>query len=206
MKLPVEPHFSASAQLNEAFFVIGIGASAGGQAALTEFLDHLSPRINAAIVIVTHLMRDHKSILSEILAEHTFMPVIKIERDLPLEKGRIYVMSENSSITLHKGWLIHRERDADIVNRNIDIFFESMAGDFGKRAVGIILSGGGSDGLKGAQCISEHGGRVLVQDPSTALVHGMPRSIINHDHPSSILSPGDLAITVNELFKEKLSL
>ncbi len=189
--------------MNKSFFTVGIGASAGGQAALTEFFDQLSPDSEAAFVVVTHLMRDRRSILNHILSKHTLLPVLRVEEDMPVLPGHIYVMTENTTVEVRNGWLKVRQRDERIENMAVDIFFESLADDFGKKAVGIILSGGGSDGLRGALKINKLGGNVMVQDPHTAQVNGMPNSIIDHDHPTVIRNPSELAANVNHLCRNQ---
>jgi two-component system CheB/CheR fusion protein len=168
--------------MNKSFYTVGLGASAGGQSALSEFFDHLSPEIEVALVVVTHLMRDRKSILASILAKHTSLPVLRVETDVEVRPGHIYVLPENTALKMDNGWLRVSERDEKIENCSVNIFFESLAEDFREKAVGIVFSGAGKDGLQGALKITELGGKVLVQDPDTALAYGMPTSVIEHDH------------------------
>lgn len=184
--------------MKKSFYTVGLGASAGGQAALSEFFDHLSPDVGFALVVVTHLMRDRMSILDRILSKHTDMPVRRVERDLEITPGQIYVLPENRTFTMEDGWLRVSIRDEKIENYAVDIFFESLAEDFREKAVGIIFSGAGSDGLQGSLKITELGGKVLVQDPETALANGMPASVVAHDHPSAVLRPSELAVKLNE--------
>lgn len=183
--------------MDKAFYVIGVGASAGGQQALAEFLGKLNPQINAAIIVVTHLSRDRPSVLNQILSVFTRIPVHKMTTDMQIYPGNIYVLAENTTMTIHNGWLKVGPRDEKIENRSVDIFFKSLAEDFGQRAIGVILSGGGDDGLAGSLKITESGGKVLAQDPQTAMAGGMPESIIEHDHPSAVASPSDLALQLS---------
>jgi two-component system chemotaxis response regulator CheB len=85
----------------------------------------------------------------------------------------------------------------------VDSLFESLAIDFREKAIGIILSGGGDDGLKGPRKIGELGGMVLVQDPDSAQIAGMPSSIINGDQPVAILKPAEIVQVINKLLKQK---
>jgi two-component system chemotaxis response regulator CheB len=178
---------------NKTHFTVGIGASAGGLESLVEFFQHIPAKLNIAFIVVTHLHRDHKSILDKLLKTDAKLPVSRVEKDIKIEPGNIYVLIENSQLQIEDSELKVKTRDKKILNFSIDIFFESLAADFADKAVGIILSGGGNDGLEGAQAISKAGGLILVQDPLSAKADGMPNSIIGHDHPSAVLRPGELA-------------
>jgi len=185
--------------MNDRFFIVGIGASAGGQKSLCEFFEHITVYENVAFVVITHLMRNRRSILNQILAKHTFIPVIRMENDMPILPGNIYVMAENITIELSQGWIRVKRRDDRIENDAVDIFFTSLANDSKEKAIGIILSGGGKDGLKGSLQINHTGGNVFVEDPDSAEVNGMPLSIVIWDHPVLIKKPMDLAREINLL-------
>lgn len=185
--------------MERAFFTVGIGASAGGLKPLSEFFDYLSNDLPAAFVVVTHLSREHPSMLSTLLSTHTHMPVIRVEHDMDLKPGNIYVLIENKTLTVQNARLLLEDRDSEIMNSAVNVFFESLAKDFGPKAIGMILSGGGHDGLDGAKLINKMGGNVIVQDPKSAEVNGMPLSIINHDHPTAILNAKDLALHLNKI-------
>ena len=184
--------------MSKPFYTIGIGASAGGQRALIAFLEKLSPNVKAAIVIVTHLMRERKSILTQILSRYSAMPISRVEKNTELQPGHIYVMIENTELEVKGGWLKVKPRNLSFKNSAVDIFFRSLADDFGDKAIGIVLSGGGNDGLTGTLKINQKGGKVLVQDPNTADVDGMPESVIQYDHPLQILSPAQIAAEINQ--------
>lgn len=184
--------------MNKSFFTIGIGASAGGMPALIEFFEHLSPTIDVAVVVVMHLLRERRSILDRLLSKYTSVPVIRVEEDTRLLPKHIYVLAENTTLTIQDGWLRVKPRDLQILNDAIDLLFASLAIDFGKKSIGVIFSGGGSDGLQGALKIREEGGIVLVQDPESAQVNGMPYTIISHDHPNAVLKPAALAEHLND--------
>ncbi|MES2456333.1 MAG: chemotaxis protein CheB [Bacteroidota bacterium] len=123
----------------------------------------------------------------------------RVDKDVKIESGNIYVLTENTALTIENDWLKVSARDEKIINSSVDIFFKSLATQFKERAIGIILSGGGSDGLEGALQLAESGGKVMVQNLRTAQVTGMPASIIDHDHPSDILNPTKLAEKVIHL-------
>jgi len=185
--------------MEEDFYIVGIGASAGGLIALKEFFDHIPAGTPAAFIVVTHLNREKHSILSELLAAHTPLPIARVDKDVKIESENIYVLTENTTLTIENNWLKVSARDDKIINSSVDIFFKSLATQFKERAIGIILSGGGNDGLQGALQLAKSGGKVMVQNLVTAQVSGMPASIIDHDHPSDILNPRKLAEKVIQL-------
>ena len=176
------------------FFAVGIGASAGGLSAIREFLKPIPAKTGIAYIVVTHLTRQHKSRLDELLKKSTPLPVCRLAADARLEPDHLYVLAENSMVTLHDGVLTVRERgENEVLNNAVDIFFTSLASDFEEKAVGVILSGCGSDGLKGSKAIKNHGGVVLVQSPESSQFTGMPETIINEDHPVAEAAPANLA-------------
>lgn len=185
--------------MDKVSLTIGIGASAGGQESLCNFFDHLSADLNVVIVVVTHLMRDRISVLSQILSGHTQMKVISVKNDMPVVSGRIYVLKENTYLEIKNGWLHIIPRDTAVQNSAVDIFFKSLAEDSKEKAIGIILSGGGQDGLEGATKIYEMGGIVLAEDPKSARFNGMPLAISKYGHPTAVLKPAELALFINHI-------
>jgi two-component system, chemotaxis family, protein-glutamate methylesterase/glutaminase len=176
------------------FFVAGIGASAGGLQALREFFIHVNTELPVAFVVVTHLFRDHRSELSNIISRFTKMPVERVAGPMPVEAGKIYVMPEDVVLEIHDSYLhVIPRLSGEVINRAIDIFFTSLAADQKQNAIGIILSGMGSDGTKGAQAIYKYGGEVLVQEPDSTPFNSMPCATIMHDHPDAVLPPKQLA-------------
>ncbi|MEJ2880467.1 chemotaxis protein CheB [Pedobacter sp. GR22-6] len=184
--------------MEKTFYTIAIGSSLGGLQALNEFFDHLSKKVDAAFVILSHLERGRRSILDKLLCERTDIPVIRVESDTQLQPGHVYVLIENTTLIVTEGWLRVQSRDSQVRNSSVDIFYESLARDFKGKAIGIILSGGGKDGLNGALAIAANGGKVLVQDPETAKAAGMPQAIVDLDHPRYILNPTKLAELINK--------
>ena len=189
--------------MNRSFFTICIGASTGGLPALIKFFEHIPGDSQAAYIVAMHLLRDHRSLLDNILSKHAALPIIRVENDMPLEAGKVYLLVENTTMIVQDSCLKIKVRDEGVVNSSVDSLFESLAIDFREKAVGIILSGGGNDGLKGARKIAELDGMVLVQDPVSAEAAGMPCSIINGDHPVAILKPFEIAQAINKLLKHK---
>ena len=186
--------------MNDKITIVGLGASAGGLQALNEFFDHIAPDIPVAFVVATHLHREFKSKMNEILQRHTQLPVIRVDQDMKIERSKVYVLIENQILKIADGYIHTSLRSADVMNSAVDEFFESLAAAHADNAIVIVFSGGGDDGLDGANAVHNTGGRVMVQDPATAIVKGMPNAIINGDHPKEIKSPKELAMSLNHMF------
>ena len=167
--------------MNSCFPVVGIGASAGGLRALELFFGAMPPNPGMAFVVVTHLAPDRKSLLPEILARHTVLPVEAARDGEKLERDKIYVMPPSETLTIAEGRLRLHDIPADHRERTpIDIFFSSLAQDRGEYAVGVVLSGSGVDGVLGVKAIKEKGGLTIAQtiDGSGPGFAGMPDSAI----------------------------
>ncbi len=193
---------------NRKLFVIGIGASAGGLQAIEEFFKNMPADSGAAFVIVQHLSPYFKSLMKELLQRHTRMKIYRVKDGMELTANSIYLIPPDKNMILedNKLRLIKREDEKHLgPNFPIDLFFKSLAKTYKENAVGVVLSGSGSDGSLGLQAISEAGGIALVQEPSTAEFNGMPSSAIArlnlHKLPPNILnakikqidSPAELA-------------
>jgi chemotaxis response regulator CheB len=182
------------------FYYVGIGASAGGQDALCDFFTHLPPDTYAAYFVITHLSRYHKSRLAEIIGRCQGMRVVSVDQPMPVQAGTVYFLVENTVMTFDGAGLVTQRRmEWEMINRAVNNFFISMAKHHGRRAIGLILSGAGEDGVAGALEITNHGGKVFVQDPDTSQFNGMPTATITRDHPAAILTPEALAKKVAEL-------
>jgi two-component system chemotaxis response regulator CheB len=175
------------------FFIAAIGASAGGLPALKAFFNSVPEKSGIAYVVLTHLPKRPVSTLGHLLSKHTSLPVIRLTEDTPVKPDHIYVLIENTMVTIQNGIILIRERREDeIINHSVNIFLCSLAVDRREKAVGIVLSGGGSDGLEGVKQISKNGGYVMIQTPESAEVSGMPESIARFDHPAVTATPGQL--------------
>jgi len=173
--------------------VVGIGASAGGLEPLFELFSNISENPGVAFVVVQHLQRDHKSQMKDILSKHTHLPIFTITEGVPIKPNCIYLMPENTEVHIKEGHLFLEIRKAnEIVNYAIDEFFLSLARHVREKAIGIILSGMGSDGTKGATAIEKAGGIVMVQHPESTAYDGMTSSAIYNDHPDYILFPKEM--------------
>ena len=186
------------------FFIAGIGASAGGQQALGEFFLSLPPATGIAFCVITHLQRDHTSILDRILSRHTNMKVKRMKGLDLVRPDTIYVLPEGAKAYIKEGCIFLKDRRPDeIVNHTIDDFFLSLAEDQGEKAIGLIFSGMGDDGARGVKAISENGGIVLVQDPASTAFKSMPENAIRRDSPDEILPPALLARTILDHVRKK---
>ncbi|MCE3282043.1 MAG: chemotaxis protein [Chitinophagaceae bacterium] len=171
-------------------YVVGIGASAGGLEAINAFFDNIPGDTGFSFVVIQHLSPDYKSLMAELLAKHTEMKVFEATEGMSLKSNCIYLIPTKKVLTL-KGGRLHLEEKlrTNHPNTTIDIFFESLARDRGEKAVGIILSGTGSDGSRGISAIKNNGGTVVVQDPVSAAFDGMPNSGLATGYADLILSP-----------------
>jgi two-component system, chemotaxis family, protein-glutamate methylesterase/glutaminase len=186
------------------FYVVGIGASAGGQHALKEFFLNLPTSPGIAFVVVTHLLRDYRSILDTILSRFTSMHVVRMKGGDIIRPNTVYVMPENVKVYVKNGSLILKPREQDyLINKTIDEFFHSLGEDQKDKAVAIVFSGMGTDGIEGVKTIHEFGGTVLVQDPASTTFKSMPDTIIKEDHPDRVLPPAELAHNLIRIISEK---
>ncbi|HUE76398.1 MAG TPA: chemotaxis protein CheB [Longimicrobiales bacterium] len=159
--------------------VVGIGASAGGLAALKTFISRVPADSGAAWVVVMHLSPTHESHLPELLQPHVGVPVQQVTETTALEPDQIYVMPPNANLNAIDTHLRLSELEEQAAQRGpVDHFFRTLARTHDGHSVGVILTGTGSDGAQGIREIKAKGGMTLVQDPEEAEYDGMPRSAI----------------------------
>ncbi|MBU2976011.1 chemotaxis protein CheB [Zobellia sp. B3R18] len=180
----IEPNISGIDQeqnkLKNKFSIIGIGASAGGLEALKSFFDNLPLKFAHSFVVVQHLSPDYKSLMGELLAKNTDMPIIEVTEKTKIKSGTIYLLTPKKNIFIKDGYLILEDKPTTrTLNLPIDLFFKSLAREMTNNAIAIILSGTGSDGTSGARDIKEYGGMVMVQSPDQAEFESMPQNAIN---------------------------
>jgi two-component system CheB/CheR fusion protein len=173
-KKPAKPEVAS-------FPVVGIGASAGGLAAFEAFFSGMPVDVEPgmAFVLVQHLAPDHKSLLVELLRRYTRMQVFEVADGMTVQINCIYIIRPNCDMAFLNGTLQLLEPAAPRGQRlPIDFFFCSLAHDLREHAIGIVLSGTGSDGTQGVRAIKDGGGMVMVQTPESTEYDGMPRSAI----------------------------
>jgi two-component system CheB/CheR fusion protein len=160
------------------FHVVAIGASAGGLDALEKLVAELPADSGAAFVVIQHLSPDHKSMMASLLARHTAMPVHMVESDTVIAPNQVFLIPPGALMHTDGRMLRLRPKNPRSLTLPIDVFFQSLATHHGRHAVGVVLSGTGSDGTRGAGAINEAGGFLLAQAPENAKFDGMPRSVI----------------------------
>jgi two-component system CheB/CheR fusion protein len=141
-------------------WLVAVGASAGGLEALQRFFSALAPPTQAAFVVIQHLSPDHRSMMSELLARHTSLPVREAVAGESLEVDHIYLMPAGVLMTIEQEHLVFTPRPLLGVSLPIDLFFRSLAGAGAgaERCIGLVLSGSGSDGASGAAALRAAGG------------------------------------------------
>jgi two-component system CheB/CheR fusion protein len=176
---------------------VGIGASAGGLEAIENLFVGMPIDTGMAFIVVQHLSPDHKSLMVELLSKRTRMRVKRAENNEQIAADTIYLIPPKRNLTIFHGRILLQEQQHTAgINLPIDIFLRSLAEDQEDRAVGIILSGTGSDGVHGIRAVKESGGLVMIQDPATAKFDGMPNSAISTGIADFVLDPRDMASTL----------
>jgi len=171
-------------------YVVGIGASAGGLEALRSFFDNMPFDSGLAFVVVQHLSPDYKSLMDEILSKHTNMNVVRVENGMNVNPNCVYLIPPKKNMIIENDQLhLIDQPPRHGFNLPIDIFFRSLAKNNAEQAIGIILSGTGSDGTLSIRVIKEEGGMVMVQDIESSRFDGMPRSAMSTGLADFILPP-----------------
>ncbi len=177
------------------FPVVGVGASAGGLTAFEAFFSSLSASQDSgmAFILVQHLAPDHKSLLPELVQRYTRMRVFEAIDGITVKPNCVYIIPPNCDVAFLGGTLQLMEPSAPHGQRlPIDFFFRSLAQDQRDRAIGIVLSGTGSDGSQGARAIKAEGGMVMAQNPESTEFDGMPRSVMAMGLADYVLSPAEM--------------
>ncbi len=202
MEAPSKAGFTKQ-KINSKDYIVAIGASAGGLEAIHEVFDYMPADTNLSFVIVQHLSPDYKSLMPELLAKHTAMEIFLAEDGMLLRENCIYLIPSKKIMTIRNRTLQLTEKvPSHLPNTAIDIFFTSLAQEQGKCAIGIILSGTGTDGTKGIEAIKNAGGIVVVQDPVTAKFDGMPNSAAATGYADLILPPELIAGELQDFLLE----
>jgi two-component system chemotaxis response regulator CheB len=172
---------AGSARAGPAFDVVALAASAGGLHAMSRILELLPADFPAAIVVVQHLDPRHRSLIAEILSRITPLRVKQAEEGEAVTPGTIYIarpdrhllVNADHTLSLTQTELVH------FVRPSADLLFESVAASYKDRAIGVVLSGSGSDATMGVQAIKKMGGTVIAQDRDTSEFFGMPGAAIS---------------------------
>lgn len=171
-------------------WIMGIGASAGGLEALTQFVSHLHPNFPGAIVIAQHLAPKSKSMMTELLARQTHINISTATDRQKLKPGVVYIIPPNVDAEIQSDEIVLTEAGPETRPKpSVDTLFSSLARVYGNRAIGIILSGTGTDGSDGIRAIRAAGGVTIAQDAQSAKYDGMPTSAVQTGSIDSILDP-----------------
>ncbi len=171
----------------EHFPVVALGASAGGLAALEAFFTSVSGPTGMAYVVITHQQHKQPSLLAELLARRTSMPVTQLSAPTRLEADHVYTVKPGHQLAVHERTLVPIEIVPGTQVMPIDFFFRSLARDLKEWAIAVVLSGTGTDGSIGIKEIKSELGMVLAQEEGTAEYSGMPHSAITTDLVDHVL-------------------
>ncbi|MCC5630310.1 PAS domain-containing protein [Nostoc sphaeroides CHAB 2801] len=176
------------------FPIVGIAASAGGLEAFTQLLKHLLTDTGMAFVLIQHLDPNHKSLLSEILARTTTMPVTEVRDGVTVEPNKVYIIPPNTKMMLSGGVLQLTPREK-IQGKYMpaDAFFTSLAADRGHKAIAVVLSGADGDGSLGLKAIKAAGGVTFAQCEDTAKFDSMPNTAVATGNVDFVLPPQKIA-------------
>jgi two-component system, chemotaxis family, CheB/CheR fusion protein len=176
------------------FPVVGVAASAGGLEAFTQLLNYLPIDTGMAFVLIQHLSPDHESLLSEILARTTQMPVRDVQQGMSIAPNHVYVIPPNTKMILNEGVLQLSPREK-ILGKYMpgDAFFTSLAADRGHKAIAVVLSGGDGDGSLGLKAIKAAGGVTFAQCEETAQFDSMPNTAVATGNVDFVLPPAKIA-------------
>lgn len=178
---------------NNSFYVVGIGASAGGLEALERFFRSMPENVNMSFIVVSHLDPNHISIMPELIQKSTKMKLFQAEDGMVLEPNHVYVAPANRDLAILHGTIqLIEPLEPHGFRLPIDFFFKSLSEDLGEKAICIILSGMASDGSEGLKAVKSELGMVMIQDPKSAKFDGMPNSAIKTGLADYILIPEDM--------------
>ncbi len=179
-----------AAPSNNSFYVVGIGASAGGLEAIETFFSSMPENTGMAFIIVSHLDPTRISLMPELIQKTTKMKLYEARDGMTIEPDNVYVAPANRDLGILHGTIqLIEPHEAHGFRLPIDFFFKSLSADLGEKAICIILSGMASDGTAGLKAVKSELGMVMVQDPQTAKFDGMPNSAIKSGLADHILPP-----------------
>ena len=176
------------------FVVVGVGASAGGLEAYNELLSELPPNPRLALLLVSHLDPSHKSELATLLDRVSKLPVLEVTEGMAVQVNHVYVIPPGATMAMTDGHLTLTPRPPrPVPHMPIDSLFRSLAAIQKQRAVAVVLSGNGTDGVIGLQAVKAAGGMTFAQDEQTARYPGMPHAAVLDGNVDHVLSPKYIA-------------
>jgi len=171
-------------------YITAIGGSAGALDPLKIFFDH-TPNDQVTYVVVRHLSPTYKSVLKKILDKHSRLEIIEVEDGMLLENNKVYLPPSDKYMVLEQG-VFHLLERQEGPNRAIDTFMKSVAWNIGDRSIAVILSGAGSDGVKGAEFVKNAGGLVIAQLPESCEHASMPAHAIKSGNVDYVVLPSQM--------------
>lgn len=198
--------FSNTTTPEDQQYIIAIGASAGGLQEINSFFDH-TPLDGVSYVIIQHLSADYKSVMASLLGNHSKLKVCEAQDNIEVEKNKVYVIPSTDYMTIKNGRLLLTEKQkTGTPHLTINTFFNSLALDIGNKAIGVILSGTGSDGTKGIEAIKNAGGMVIVSDPEKAEFNEMPSNAISTGLVDYVMEPEHMPTIIENYVNNKETL
>lgn len=185
------------------FPVIVIGGSAGSLEVVLDIVRGLPANTNAVVIIVLHRKNDTESVLHDIISHITRLNVVEVEDKDAVQPGTIYIAAPDYHLLLENEYSFSLDSSEKVhySRPSINVTFESVAGVFGKRALGILLSGANADGAEGLLVMKEAGCHTIAQDPKTAEVNYMPQQAINLKAANEIIGRAELSTAVNNFLR-----
>ena len=165
---------------NPPFDIVAIAASAGGILALTKVISELPADFPARVVVVQHLDPRHRSLMPQIFARRSNLPVVQAAHGMEIEPGHVYLAPPDHHLLISRddtATLTHSEL-VNFVRPSADLLFESVAAAYGDRAIAVVLTGSGKDGSLGVTAIKSRGGTVIAQDEESSEFFSMPAAAI----------------------------
>jgi two-component system CheB/CheR fusion protein len=188
--------------MSEGIVVVGIGSSAGGLEALQGVFSQMLPIPNCAFIIAQHLSPTHKSMMVDLLTRVTSLPVMEAKNGLVIRPKTIYMTPENTDIYVKDGKIFLKNLEQAFGPKpSVNYFFSSLASVYQDRAIGVILSGTGSDGAFGIRAIKAEGGITLAQSPATSKYDGMPVSAINTGKVDVVIPIENIASEIKSIIE-----
>ncbi len=190
---PLAPTSDSSEEDRVPTHIVGLGASAGGLQPLEEFLRNVPVPSGIAYVVVQHMDPMHKAMLPDLLQRATSMPVREVTASMRVKRNAVYVIPPNAELSVKRGFLrLAKPSEPRGMRLPIDVLFCSLARDQGARAIGVVLSGMGSDGTLGLQAIKSQGGLTLAQEPHSAQFDSMPKSAVTAGVADVVALPSEM--------------
>ena len=187
----------SNGQFKQRFPIVGIGASAGGLEPFRVLLERMPVNTGLSFVIIQHLATGQESMLTDILSRSTKMHVLEVEDGMHVKPDQVYVIPPGTTMTVGDGVLKLNPKGKSL--KPIDAFLSSLATERGSQAIGIVLSGTGTDGTDGLKAIKAEGGITFAQDPESAQYPGMPQNAISAETVDFVLPPGKIAEELSKI-------